>query len=61
MLTTVIFEDQGKKTLVRLTWSPLNASDEELRTFIDGMAGMNGGWGGSFDQLDNALKVAKAA
>ena len=51
LLTTVTFADLGNKTEVTLDWIPLNADEVERRTFADGMAGMNGGWTGSFDQL----------
>jgi uncharacterized protein YndB with AHSA1/START domain len=61
MLTTVTFEDKGAQTMVKVSWVPLNASDVETKTFIDGLAGMNGGWGGSFIQLAEFLKTAKAA
>ena len=52
MLTTVVFKDLGGKTEITLTWAPMNASDEEKATFVGGMAGMTGGWTGTFDQLD---------
>jgi uncharacterized protein YndB with AHSA1/START domain len=52
MLTTVILKDKGGKTELTLTWVPINATAEEISTFENGMAGMTGGWTGTFDQLD---------
>jgi uncharacterized protein YndB with AHSA1/START domain len=55
MLTTVILVEKGVKTELTLTWVPINASAEEIATFESGMAGMTGGWTGTFDQLDAYL------
>ena len=57
--TTVLFEDFGPKTLISLYWLPVEASAAELKTFADGMGGMKGGWGGSFDRLDAFLSEGK--
>lgn len=56
-LTTVLLEDFGPKTLITLYWLPIDASAVELDTFAQGMDGMKGGWGGSFDRLDAFLKL----
>ncbi len=58
-LTTVHFQDLGPKTLISLYWRPIDASELELETFRDGMAGMSQGWGGSFDRLDAFLGKGK--
>ncbi|HEV8543203.1 MAG TPA: SRPBCC domain-containing protein [Verrucomicrobiae bacterium] len=50
----VLTEDQGKTTAtVRST--PLNATDEELKTFAGAHDGMKQGWTGTFDQLEKYL------
>ena len=59
MLTTVLFQDFGPKTLISLYWAPVEASAAELETFAGGMAGMNQGWSGSFDRLDAFLREEK--
>lgn len=59
MLTTVHLQDFGAKTLISLYWEVIDGTAAELKTFSDGMAGMNQGWGGSFDRLDAFLKEAK--
>jgi len=59
MLTTVILKDKGGKTELTLTWVPINSSAEEIATFENGMAGMTGGWTGTFDQLDAYLVELK--
>ena len=55
MLTTVVLKDMGGKTELTLTWVPINSTAEEIATFEAGMAGMTGGWTGTFDQLDAYL------
>jgi uncharacterized protein YndB with AHSA1/START domain len=59
MLTTVILKEMDGKTELTLKWVPLNASPEEIATFNAGMAGMTGGWTGTFDQLDEYLVKSK--
>lgn len=56
MLTTIVFEDEGKKTKLTLTWIPINASDQEIATFESAKGGMSQGWAGSFNQLDVYLQ-----
>ena len=55
ILVEVVFEEQGGKTTLSLTSSPLDASEAECATFDEGRASMVGGWSGSFDQLDTYL------
>ena len=52
MLTTVTLKDMGAETELTLSWEAMGASAEEQAFFDGAHAGMNGGWGGSFDQLD---------
>ena len=59
MITVVTLEDMGEKTKLTLTWQPMGATEEEVKTFADGMASMNGGWSGSFDALDGYLAGIK--
>lgn len=58
-LTTVHFQDFGPKTLISLYWLPLEANEIELKTFRDGLTGMNQGWSGSFERLDAFLGEGK--
>ena len=55
MLTTVLFTDEGEGTRIELSWIPLDSSPEEEAFFAGMMESMNGGWSGSFDQLDEFL------
>lgn len=55
MLTTVLFQDFGPKTLISLYWAPLDATEAENKTFDAGRGGMTQGWGGSFERLDAYL------
>lgn len=55
-LSTILFQDFGPKTLVTVYWAPYEATEVERRTFLDGMAGMNQGWSGTFERLDEYLQ-----
>jgi uncharacterized protein YndB with AHSA1/START domain len=52
MLTTILFEEKDKQTLLTLRWQPINASALELDTFKKAFEGMRHGWDGSFGNLD---------
>lgn len=55
MLATVLFADEGERTRIEFSWTPLDATPEEEAFFANMMASMNGGWSGSFEQLDEFL------
>ena len=55
LLTTVIFEDLGEETRVRLSWVPVQATPAEEAEFRGAMDSMTGGWSGSFEELDDLL------
>ena len=42
--------DQGK--FLTLTWTPIEYTEAALAIFVQQMASMTGGWGGSFDKLE---------
>ena len=52
LFTTIALSEEKGKTLLTLTWEPLNATETERHTFAEAMDGMKQGWGGTFDQLD---------
>jgi len=56
MQTTVTFhpEDEGR-TRVSICTVPHNANDVEIQVFVDEMPGMNAGWTGSFEKLDDYI------
>lgn len=58
MLSTVLFSEQDGKTLLTLSAIPINATDEQVATFVKGHSSMEQGFGGTFDQLDAYLKKA---
>lgn len=58
MLITMTFTEEDGRTTLNLRSVPINASDEERRTFREGHDSMRQGFGGSFDQL--AAYLAKA-
>jgi uncharacterized protein YndB with AHSA1/START domain len=61
ILSTLIFEDVGSgRTKLTLTWSPINESDTERKTFDDNRGSMTQGWGGTLDKLDRYLAEGKA-
>jgi uncharacterized protein YndB with AHSA1/START domain len=55
MLTTVTFAEEGAATGVTLTWSPLDATEAERRSFAGNTASMTQGWSGSFATLEAYL------
>ena len=55
MLTTVVFEAEGTRTRVTLTWEPVDPTEEERESFAQVLPSMTGGWTGTFDQLDAFL------
>jgi uncharacterized protein YndB with AHSA1/START domain len=59
-MSTVTFEEQGKdKTKVTVRWTPHEASEIERKTFEEGRASMQQGWGGTFDQFAGYLAKAR--
>jgi len=60
MLTTVTFTEQAGKTTVNIEWIPVNPTEAERQTFYKNFAGMNMGWGGTFEQLTDYLAKNKA-
>ena len=60
LLTTVTFEEAPSgKTKLTLRWSPINATEEERKTFEAARDGMTQGWDGTFERLDAYLAEAK--
>lgn len=60
MLSTFSFEDApGGKTRVTVTWRPLDAMEEEQKTFDAMHDNMTQGWSGTMDQL--AAYLAKTS
>lgn len=55
LLTVVQFAEQGDRTHMLLTWTPLEATPAEEAAFAANLDSMTGGWSGSFDALDDAL------
>jgi hypothetical protein len=55
LLNTVIFEDAGPDTRVRLISKPLDATPAEQAEFRGAMDSMTGGWGGSYEVLEQLL------
>jgi len=54
-LATTVLSEQGGKTMLTLTWEPLNATKEEIDTFNTSHDSMNGGWEGTFRQFETYL------
>jgi uncharacterized protein YndB with AHSA1/START domain len=49
------FKDVNGKTEITIEWKPLDATDEQIDTFNNSFASMNGGWNGTFEQLESYL------
>ena len=57
-LTEVTFEEKDGETTVTVHWTPMDPTDKQRQTFEDGRKSMEGGWGGTFDQLGGYLARA---
>lgn len=55
MLNVVTFEEEDGKTRVTLRGGPINCTPEEAETYHSNYPSMRGGFGGTFDQLDDYL------
>ncbi len=58
LLTEVDLEPRDGGTFITLKWTPVEYDEAGLAKFAEMMASMTGGWGGSFDKLDEWLAVA---
>ena len=56
MLTETTFAEGKGKTTITIKWLPLDATDEERKTFNDARAGMTQGWTGTFEQFAEYLR-----
>lgn len=61
MSTTVTFEDAGRKTKMRFSWSPFEATDAEIASFRGAMDHLGSGWGSGFEIMDEILAELLAA
>jgi uncharacterized protein YndB with AHSA1/START domain len=55
LLSTIAFEETAGGTKVIVRWQPLDASETELAVFEAGRKSMEGGWTGTFEQLEEYL------
>ena len=58
MHSTLTLAEQAGKTTATVRWAPLNATEEERKTFEDGFDSMQNGWTGTLDQLTEYLAKA---
>jgi len=57
LFTTVLFEELGATTNVRLTQVPIDATEEEIACFTEIISNMDGGCGSGYKILDGILSV----
>jgi uncharacterized protein YndB with AHSA1/START domain len=55
LLTEVSLQASGGGTLLTLKWIPIEYDEAGLAMFASHMTSMTGGWGGSFDKLEEWL------
>jgi len=55
MFTEATFTERDGKTTITIKWTPLDATEEELKTFEAARGGMAQGWSGTFEQLADYL------
>ncbi|MEQ1725074.1 MAG: SRPBCC domain-containing protein [Sphingopyxis sp.] len=60
LLTVVTFQEEGEKTLMRLTWAPHNASETEIACFAASISNMGNGWTSGMDILADILDELQA-
>ena len=60
VMNTLTLDERAGKTTLTLRGSPINATEEELRAFAAGIAGMRQGLNGTFGRLDSYLAEALA-
>lgn len=60
LLTTVVFEEDGERTNLRLTWVPHEATDAEIACFAAALDGLNKGWGAGMELLAALLTELQA-
>ncbi len=60
LLSTVLFEDKGEQTNVRLSQIPMEATQAEINCFAEAMANMDHGWGAGYAIIDTILAKLKA-
>jgi uncharacterized protein YndB with AHSA1/START domain len=58
VLSTLTLTEEDGKTVLKMEGVPINATEEERKTFEDGHAGMQHGWSGTMEEL--AAFLAKA-
>jgi uncharacterized protein YndB with AHSA1/START domain len=61
MLSTFTLTEENGRTTATVQGAPLNATEEERKTFDAAHEGMKQGWTGTFDQLAAYLAKASAA
>lgn len=55
VINTLTLVEQAGTTILTLSGGPINATEEEIETFLDGREGMQKGFAGTFDNLDAYL------
>jgi uncharacterized protein YndB with AHSA1/START domain len=55
VLSTVSFEEQGRRTRLTVKWAPHAATGLERKTFEEGRPSMQQGWSGTFEQFADYL------
>jgi uncharacterized protein YndB with AHSA1/START domain len=61
VLNTITLAEEGGRTILTLNGAPLDASDEERRTFDAARPSMQQGFTGTFDQLADYLATGAAS
>ena len=61
VLNTMTLTEHNGKTTMTISGYPMNATDEERKTFDAGHDSMNKGWSGTMEQLAGYLATAKGS
>jgi len=60
LLTRVTFAEEGRNTRVTVQWDPVDATEAELKNFVDSQPNCVLGWTGTFDRLAATLESLTA-
>lgn len=61
MLNTTVFTEEDGRTTVSISGLPINATDEEIRTYDAGRTSMRQGFTGTYDHFEEYLATVKQA
>lgn len=59
LITNIKLEPQADATLLHLSWTPLNATEAEIRCFTQSRLDIDAGWNAGLNKLDGVIEGQK--